>query len=739
MRPVDLYEAGSGTDAASDIGGNHAPSETASSASTDSSLPESSGGYEPSSPRRGYGREGRAVIAAAASEFESPHRRATIRFDAVSAAGSDVWESPSGISETTVLTADHMNFYRERMPRTTDEGVNAIIMVQSRIGPSYRASGFVPRQFHEEIVVPSMEMIGQVFQNGTPTVHRQAHGPFDLNVNNGTVVVSLRPNERMVAMGAEREALGLNFVKIALEEGEDGVARETIVNPRIAKHERSDMGLPITHIPVFFNPDCLSRANVTNMTICTEPGGQGISFPHGACMVLDSLGEFFKSQPDQSVSLTLRNCFLTQGVFTDLAHKAFRSVSLESCGLLGNCTLPKMSRVLDLKLNVFGLLNASLELDVRKMPMLEKLWVDTRFRFVVRRSAKSPVHADVFGCWESAAVLSVRNRCERSLQSLHIFVTHDDVLALLDDMCPESKIIARLFELSAKQVAIDVTPAATSPEVAPLSFESHVPERSGAFVTSPNDLNFSPFNLDTVQMHHLTTLLPVADSHETLVRARILSCYNTDLLLSPRDATVVWQKIVQTGAQVVSVGSTLGLMLGFSRFGRSLSPARAADGSGKRRPKTETDEGVQRSMLRSDSRTGPAAVVIGIDLWMDRGSVWVPAPERHALMCVRCPISVPDIGFKTARATVEPLYDKVEIIRSMFLLRAEGRLPPFNETSLVFCRPDCDVYLPANATHVKTEVDLDSIRSEMATAMNTIYPVKQPPHMCEPFFRFRRS
>lgn len=730
MDDPDMYETGPPD---SETDGGQLPS-SASSASEDSSLPSSYTSFGSRSTSREHGRESRSAIAAVTSEIEIATRRSQIRFDAASAAGSDLWDVQSGVTDTTVLTEEHMEFYRRMMPRAPVEGIAAVIMIQSRIGPSYRASGFVPKQFHEQIVNPSMDMIRQVFRNGMPTVHQQVHGPFDLHVKDGTVVVSLRPNERMVAMGAERESLGLNYVKIALEEGEDGISRETIVNPRIAQHERSDMGLPITHIPVFFDPACLTHAKATDVTICTEAGTQGITFPHGACMVLDGLGEFFKSQPDESVSLTLRNCFLTQGVFDDLAHKAFRSVSIESCGLLGNCTMPKMSRLRQLRLNVFGLLNSSLELDVRKLPMLERLSVDTRFRFVVRRSAKKPVQADVLGSWESAAVLSVRNRCSRPFETLHLFVTHDDVLAMLDPARSESAIIARLFGLSAKQVAIDVTPATSDPGSVPFSSDAFIPDRSGVFVTSPNDLNFSPFNLDTVQQHHIKTLLPETMGYESLVRARILSSYNTDLLLSQRDAEVLWQKIVHTGAEIISVGPTLSLMLGFSRFGRSLSPARSADGTSRRRPKDVTNEGVQRSMLRTDSRTGPAAVVIGIDLWMDRGSVWVPAADRHQLMCVRYPVSVPELGMKMTAATVEPVYRHVEVSRSMFQLRNDHRLPSFNETSLVFCRPDCVVFLPASATPIKTETDLEPIRSEMATAMDAIYPVAQPPNMCGPFF-----
>jgi len=737
MNGTDIYDTDPPTDGETD--GERNQSYASSSSSDDSGLTSVHTSFGARTPRYEYRRDSRLMIASATAEIENMTRRSQIRFDAASAAGSDLWDAPSGVTDTTVLTEEHMEFYRKMMPRASAEGVGAVVMIQTRIGPSYRASGFVPKQFHEQIVAPSMLMIEQVFRNGMPTIHQQVHGPFDLQVRDSTVVVSLRPNERMTAMGAERESLGLNYVKIALEEGEDGIARETIVNPRIAQHERSDMGLPITHIPVFFNPACLTHAKATDVTICTVAGTQGITFPHGACMVLDGLGEFFKSQPDESVSLTLRNCFLTQGVFDDLAHKAFYSVSIESCGLLGNCTMPKMSRLRRLRLNVFGLLNSSLEIDVRKMPVLEKLWVDTRFRFVVRRSAKKPVQADVLGSWESAAVLSIRNKCSRPFETLHLFVTHDDVLAMLDTARSEAAIIARLFGLSAKQVAIDVTPATTDPGSVPFSTDAVLPERSGVFITSPNDLNFSPFNLDTVQQHHIQTLLPETTGYEGIVRARILSRYNTDLLLSQRDAETLWQKIVHTGAEIISVGPTLSLMLGFSRFGRSLAPARSADGTSRRRTKDVMNEEVQRSMLRTDSRTGPAAVIIGIDLWMDRGSVWVPAADRHHLMCVRHPVSPPTRGMKMTTPTAEMIYRYVKISHSMFQIRDESRLPAFNETSLVFCRPDCVVFLPASATQVKTEADLEPIRSEMADAMDEIYPVAQPPNMCMPFLLRRRQ
>lgn len=688
---------------------------------------------------RNYGSASRAAIAAAAeSTLSSSGRRRIVRFETASMASMDFWEPAEGVSDVTTLTEDNAAFYKAMIPNAAKGGVEALFVIQSRIGPSERLSGFVPRKVHQEIVQPSMEMIQQVFANGTPLVHRQAHGPFELDVKGGdTVVVSLRPNERFVGIGEQRETLGLNYVEVSIEDDEAGVAREVVVNPRIPKNERSDMGLPVTHIPFFFNPTCISKANATNVTICTEPGTQGITFPHGACIVLDGLGDFFKNKLDQTVSLTLRNCLLTQGVFNDLRHKAFRSVRIESCGLLGDCTLPKMSRLLNLHLNVFGILNASLSVSMRGLPMLETLWIDTRFRFIVRRPAKPPVGADVFGSWESANVVCVLDPSGRPLESLHIFMTHADILALVDSTLSAHGAVARLFNLSAKQVAIDVVPATTTC-AGVLSLGADPPARIGAFVTGPWDLNLSPFNLGVVQKHHIDELLSKTESYESIVCTRIMSCYTSDLILGAQEAAAVWEKIVATGAAVVSVGPTLALMLGFARFGRSLAPARRTEGATPRKPRAPTDEGVQRALLRSESRTGPAAVVIGIDLWMDRSSVWVPSPERHALMCVRYPISVPELGLKASHSTVSPIYRHVEVLPSMFLLRSETRLPGFNETSFVFIRPDCDVYLPASATLVKAESDLETIRAEMSTAMDAVYPIQQPPNMCGALLGRRR-
>ena len=645
--------------------------------------------------------------------------------------------SGSVVSSGTVASEKQVEFYKMFVP---DSAVDSLLMVQSRIGPSYRTSGFVPKTVHDEFVEPSMRMIANVFVNGTPAVHKQRHGPFMLHVNEKALTLSLIPSEPLFARERARESLGLNYVEVQIEEDSEGVEVERIVHPRLASHENTALALPITHVPVFLDMGCLNNADVTDITISTSEGTQGITFPHGMCMVLYGLGKILDGKRDGSVSLKLVRCFLTSELFAALKSKAVSSLHIEQCGILGQCTLPKMSRLVSLHFNAFGLLNASVEVDMLNLPLLRHFHADTRFRFVVRRTATKPVDGDAYTAWESASVLCIRNPNGRMLKTLVLCVTHADVEALVGPDTDEAALVDPLFRMRAKQFAVEAVQSSSQFQMMSMSDPNCMPERRSPFVTSPFDVNLSPFNTATLQEHHLSTLVPRNNAlpADSVLQARILSEYTQDLLLTSSLAQILWGRLAAMGAKVVSVGPTLSVSMGFNRFGRSL-------GQGKEKGEAEAkraalpEETMQRSMFFSQSREGPSVVILGLEFYMSPQSVWVPDAAKNSLWTLRYPLALANLGTKRSASKEQAIYQVVVVDRRMFLLRADTRTPMFNETALIFCRPDSDVHLPANAVQVTSEDQLTTIRTEMAAAMDRVYPIVEPPSMCSNFRRRYRS
>ncbi|MGE0526143.1 MAG: hypothetical protein AB7P49_03690 [Bdellovibrionales bacterium] len=638
----------------------------------------------------------------------------------------------SVVSGATVTCHQHVEFYKKFVDSAS---IDALVMVQTRIGPSFRSNGFVPKNVHEEIIDPSMKMISQVFVNGTPNVHEQKHGPFLVEVKGKSLTLMLTPAEPLFATGTERETLGLDYYEVQIEEDESGVAVQSPRHPRLGKHEDSALALPVTHVPIFFDMACLNGADVTDITIGSSEGTQGVSFPHGLCMVLSGLGKILDGKQDGSVHLNLKRCFLTPELFASMKSKAIASLVIERCGILGQCTLPKMSRLKSLHINAFGLMNASLEVDMLNLPFLAHMHVDTRFRFVVRRTATQPVKGDAHTSWESASVLCIRNPNVRVLETLVLCVTLADVKALVGDEGEETALVDSIFRMCAKQVVVEAVQSTSQFQMVSMKDPNYMPERRVPFVTSPFDVNLSPFNTDVLEMHHLTELVPASGtrSREVVIQSRILSEYTREIILDQSKAQILWGRLSAMGTEVVSLGPTLSISMGFSRFGRPLATKKddAEDGSNPKATNAPVpDEAVQRGMMFSPSRQGPSVVILAVEFYTSTESVWTPDAAKSRMWMLRYPLALPSLGLKRSGANDGITYQNVTVDRRMFLLRSDTRTPVFNETALVFCRADSDVYLPSNATQITSDSQLTAIRGEMATALDAVYPVVQPASMC---------